>query len=196
MISQKRANNFKDKTGNRYGKLVVLELFKIETLKSGKKRSLWLCLCDCGKQCKIRASNLTCGITKSCGCLAMENMNKFIQSHVKKPPGIRCRNYVYNSYKTGSKARKLQFELSIEEFERLTSLNCYYCGVNPSNIRKSEYGNGEFIYNGIDRVDNNKGYVIGNCVPCCYVCNFMKRALSLEIFVSQSIKISKNWSSI
>lgn len=27
---------------------------------------------------------------------------------------------------------------------------------------------------GIDRVDSQKGYSKGNCVPCCEVCNEMK----------------------
>ncbi len=194
MTTEKRAHNFDDKTGKRYGKLVVLGLFKIETLKSGKKRSLWLCKCDCGNECKIRAANLTCRLTKSCGCLALENMNKFVQAHVKKPPGIRCRNYVYNSYKTGAKARDLEFTINVEDFEKITTLNCHYCNGGPNNVKKSEYGNGEFVYNGIDRIDNNKGYILDNCVPCCHTCNFMKRALSLEVFVSQAIKISENWS--
>jgi hypothetical protein len=186
----KRAYNFDDKTGRRYGRLVVLGLSYIETLKSGKKRSIWLCQCDCGNKCKIRATNLTCKITKSCGCLAKEKMNDFIQDHVKKAPGIRCRNIIYSSYKIGAKKRKLGFDLSIEQFVELTSKNCFYCGELPSNIKKSEYGHGEFIYNGLDRINNNLGYTLSNVTPCCAKCNFMKRALKQKDFISQAHKIS------
>jgi hypothetical protein len=191
---EKRAHNFDDKTGRRYGKLTVLGLHKIETLSSGKKRSLWLCKCDCGNEARIRTANLTCNITKSCGCLALENMNKFIQEKRKKPIGIRCRNAVFNSYKTSSKARGLDFKLSMEDFVRLTSMNCHYCDSVPKSVKKSEYGHGEFVYNGIDRVDNSVGYTIDNCVSCCGMCNFMKRSYNQLDFINQAIKISNKWS--
>lgn len=29
-------------------------------------------------------------------------------------------------------------------------------------------------YNGVDRKDNAKGYVTGNCLPCCWPCNYAK----------------------
>lgn len=51
-------------TGQRFGMLVALQ-------RSGKSSSgdnLWLCQCDCGKQCSPAASSLSRGATKSCGC--------------------------------------------------------------------------------------------------------------------------------
>ena len=30
------------------------------------------------------------------------------------------------------------------------------------------------MYNGIDRIDNNKPYIKENLVPCCKKCNFFK----------------------
>jgi hypothetical protein len=32
---------------------------------------------------------------------------------------------------------------------------------------------GEWVYNGIDRVDNNKQYIKENLVSCCKKCNFI-----------------------
>lgn len=59
---------FKDLTGKRFGKLLVIE--KSDQKKSGKnKNTLWKCLCDCGKIHFTITSCLTCGHTKSCGCL-------------------------------------------------------------------------------------------------------------------------------
>jgi hypothetical protein len=43
----------------------------------------------------------------------------------------------------------------------------------------------EYTYSGIDRLDNNIGYVSGNCVPCCSVCNYAKRDMTVDQF--------KNW---
>jgi hypothetical protein len=31
------------------------------------------------------------------------------------------------------------------------------------------------MVNGIDRMDNTKGYVLGNIVSCCTECNYVKR---------------------
>lgn len=41
----------------------------------------------------------------------------------------------------------------------------------------------KIAYNGIDRVDPTKGYIIDNCVPCCTTCNYMKRILQRDEFL-------------
>ena len=48
-----------DETGNRYGKLTVVEYL-------GKKR--WLCQCDCGNTRIYRGAELRNGARRSCGC--------------------------------------------------------------------------------------------------------------------------------
>lgn len=39
-----------------------------------------------------------------------------------------------------------------------------------------------FIYQGIDRVDSDKGYVTGNVLPCCRICNCAKGTLTKTEF--------------
>ena len=60
---------FVDRTGRRYGRLVVLwpTLFRE---KSGAVK--WLCQCDCGNRVVVSGSALQSGTTKSCGCLHKE----------------------------------------------------------------------------------------------------------------------------
>lgn len=54
-----------DLTGQRFGRLVVLERYG-----SGPNGSaLWLCQCDCGNLSIVLGSQLRGGRTKSCGCL-------------------------------------------------------------------------------------------------------------------------------
>ena len=58
-----------DLTGKRYGKLVVVS----ESETNGyKKKTKWLCKCDCGKYKDIRADALKSKVnpTRSCGCLS------------------------------------------------------------------------------------------------------------------------------
>lgn len=56
---------FIDETGNKYGKLTVLEFAGW----SNKHGSIWRCQCDCGNITEVEGTNLKTGNTKSCGCL-------------------------------------------------------------------------------------------------------------------------------
>ena len=40
--------------------------------------------------------------------------------------------------------------------------------------KRNKRGPWSYVYNGIDRVDSDGGYVTGNVVPCCWPCNRMK----------------------
>lgn len=55
---------FIDETGNRYGRLKVIERAKEKSGGAVK----WLCDCDCGNQTIVSGSRLRSGQTKSCGC--------------------------------------------------------------------------------------------------------------------------------
>ena len=62
--------------------------------------------------------------------------------------------------------KKLNWEVTFEEFVLLIELPCYYCN---GNIGETGVG--------LDRLDNCYGYVLGNIVPCCGSCNFTKGKL-------------------
>ena len=65
---------YKDLTGARFGRLVVL------SLDGRKHRHLqWRCLCDCGNEVVVDGSNLV-RKTRSCGCLAREKLDKYNSS--------------------------------------------------------------------------------------------------------------------
>lgn len=49
--------------GARFGNLTTL----IRLDRPGK--SVWLCVCDCGQKIEVRADNLKCGRSQSCGCV-------------------------------------------------------------------------------------------------------------------------------
>jgi len=156
--------------GNRYGRLVVLER-KGSNIKSGL--AMWKCLCDCGNEITVRGSSLRCGATKSCGCLwPLEE-------------GVAAMRALLAIYKRGAKKRDLSFELTEEEFVSLTKQSCYYCSIKPVQVYHPGQCNGDFIYNGIDRIDNNKGYTLDNVVPCCGICNGMKSVMTKDSFLQQ-----------
>lgn len=75
-------------------------------------------------------------------------------------------------YRYNAKRRGVSFSLPLEVFDEIISASCVYCGVPPRcRLSRKLFC---FIYQGIDRVNNMRGYEEGNVVPCCKECNFIK----------------------
>ena len=64
---------FKDLTGQKFGRLTVIERVGI----SKNRSTMWRCKCDCGSFCVVSIRDLKSGNTRSCGCLSRENSLKF-----------------------------------------------------------------------------------------------------------------------
>jgi len=92
----------------------------------------------------------------------------------------------YNKYLNNARRKGISFNISIEEFNKLTKEVCIYCGGFSSEF------NG-INYTGIDRVNSKKGYNTKNCVSCCSVCNFMKRRMSQNQFLGHIERIYYNF---
>lgn len=173
-IKKPRYHNLIEK---RFGNLTVTEL--AERDKNNKVR--WKCKCDCGKYKIVRSSYLLNGDTKSCGCLKPKALNKEDKYYIS----------LYNRYEKQAKKRNYTFNLSFNEFKKLIHRHCYYCNNILSNTYNLSNGK-TILYNGIDRLDNNLGYSIENCVPCCCKCNRAKMNMSYKEFIEMIIKIYKN----
>lgn len=94
---RKRRSDWKDRTGQRFGRLVLLE----------PRTGAWLCRCDCGVHKVIK----TCGLVKrqngtvSCGCLRREVPNSQTHGMARTPDYARwramldrCRNPKNHAY--------------------------------------------------------------------------------------------------
>lgn len=108
------------------------------------------------------------------------------------PFGEASKNQKFWTYKRSAKRRNLDFTLERDEFVILCESNCFYCGEKPS----SEFGlasyNGKFVSNGVDRMDNSRGYTTDNTVPCCAICNFAKHKLGMIDFINHCTKVAMN----
>ena len=176
--------------GQKFGRLTVLH-----DIGSDGHYRLWECLCDCGQFVIVNTGLLTTGRTKSCGCLRSETSRKSVKNiagHNKLPIGEANLTRVFWNYKYNAKKRNLEFLLTKKQFKELTQQNCFYCGAKPYNAENRSTLNGKFIYNGIDRVDNTKGYIIDNCVTCCRICNDWKRAYTQQEFLMRIKLIYEN----
>jgi hypothetical protein len=155
----------KPNIGDRHNKLVAIGFtFKYTpNYKHHSKITIVIAKCDCGNVTTVHAKHWGNLRVKGCGC------------ELKLPPGEAARNHLYIIYRASAKRRKHEFSLSKDEFISLTSSNCFYCGCSPSRA----YNGGKkfttsYICNGIDRVDNKRGYFLENCVASCWSCNKKK----------------------
>jgi len=175
-----------DLCGKKFGRLTVVEKL---SKRNKFKQVVWKCLCDCGNISYQVTCHLRSGDVTSCGCYASEQTSK----RFRKSYGEASFNSLYGSYKSSAQKRSLSFELSLEEFKKLVDGNCYYCGDIPKkkhNIKSNRYG--YYVYNGIDRVDNSKGYIAHNCVSCCFVCNHSKKARNKQEFYDWIDRVYNN----
>lgn len=159
---------FKDLTGEKFGKLLVIKRIE-KPSNSQRTDSYWLCNCDCGREKIATGSSLRVGDTKTCGYCEI------------LPYGEASFNRIFYHYKIDAKKRNLVFSLTKERFLEIITKKCFYCGKEPSNIQKTG-NNGNFVYNGIDRVDSLRGYIDKNVVPCCWQCNHAKYIMPLNEF--------------
>src|SRR3990167_2189366 len=153
-------------TGQKIGKLFVIGRTDSPANRRAKSAVWWECTCGCVK--------------------IMRGKSRY----AKTDSAFRK---VMRAYRQSSSVRKYTWGLSDEQARSLFVAPCYYCGSNPTKISKAVSG-AEFLYNGIDRTDNSKGYTVENCVTCCAQCNYAKSDLTVDAFREWVRKVYTNWS--
>lgn len=145
-------------------------------------------ICSCCRKEKSRScfhknkygSDGLCGCCKLCANQKLANyrdrkrsINPQHFNELAQLPNLR-----YASYKTKAKSSGRQFDLTFDQFMLFWQKPCYYCGDPIETI-------------GLDRVNNNKGYYLGNILTCCGMCNRMKLNHNLLDFLNKCADISE-----
>lgn len=99
------------------------------------------------------------------------NPEKVEQNNENKKKSLTIQ---YSTYKTSANSKNLVFEITFDEYTEIVKQKCYYCGD------MHERG-----FNGIDRFDSEKGYILDNCVSCCQMCNYIKGSLHGDVFIKR-----------
>jgi hypothetical protein len=175
-------------TGRPFGRLIVRG-----RAPNINGRTAWYCDCECGNKPIILGKSMVNENILSCGCLKKEiNQRKArkMSENNMLPVGESALNLLYATYEWRATDRNLSFNLSLEEFRNLTKGNCHYCGKEPAQKFGMKTLRASYIYNGVDRVNNDFGYSIDNCVSCCKVCNRMKGKKTVAEFVAFCSAIS------
>ena len=85
---------------------------------------------------------------------------------------------VYRMYQRRAEIRKLRFELTLDQFQKIIQQPCVFCGeLNDPR--------------GVDRRNNRVGYLPENCQPCCGQCNNFKGARDQQTWLEGILKIAK-----
>lgn len=189
-----RAHSFIDIVGRTFGRLTVIK--NLGTNKNQK--SVYECKCECGNTIAAIGGNLVQGKSTSCGCFRSEG-NSERSNKINAALVI-----LITTYKKGAKDRNLEWSLTDDQFIKLTSSPCYYTGRLPSkeiHSRATRYRRkfglppfpgGIYLYNGIDRLDNSKGYTIENCVPSCTDANKAKLTMTHDEFISLCKEVAQH----
>jgi len=177
----------KNLVGQMFGRLRV-----DHRIGSKRGHALWHCLCSCGSAIEATTGKLMKFQVTSCGCYRTERARKRLRGE----PGQSGLTTLFSSYRQSAKQRGLVFNLTLEEFITLSKGDCAYCGTAPQQMRTR--GNDEiarrhaaYWHNGIDRVDNTKGYVIDNCKSCCRECNYVKKDRTVAAFIGHCLRIAR-----
>lgn len=152
------------------------------------KKGNYILICSCGNQSQGSASFVDSkvksldknGYTACKNCFGQYRK----ESMTRDQKLIR----VFSKYQKSARIRNLEFDLTKTEALKLFKEKCYYCNDLPENIETTY----QVVYQGIDRIDNDKGYIKGNIVPCCSFCNYAKHYHSQEKFLNKVEKIHKN----
>jgi hypothetical protein len=169
----------KDYAGQTFNDLTFLE----PTEHRRRNRILWKLKCVCGNETMKVAVDVIRGVTKSCGCKTSELRAEAGRKSRKLDPKISSARSIWRRvYNDGC---------DFETFLILSQQPCTYCGSLPHRIhnvydidkRNPKIEEADFIYNGLDRIDNSKGHLPSNVVPCCTNCNTMKMSLSVDAFI-------------
>ena len=161
IATQKPVHNFIDLTGQRFGRLVV-----VSRAESKNQRTMWNCVCDCGKKVVVGSKDIRNGKTKSCGCYHKDN-------YAQPPRMIGRKN---PSYKHGGTGTKLYWIWS-SMVQRCTNENdkrfqMYGArGITVCDEWLNGFGafcewammNGYSEGLSIDRIDNDGNYCPENC---------------------------------
>lgn len=131
---------------------------------------------DCGATYDTFKTSQNYDSNRCIKCNKAQNIQESKRERVCNYKNEKFRNKVpyYKAYINSAIKRNYEFLLNFEEFSELVIKPCYYCQY----YKESET-------NGIDRVDNSKGYTKENTVPCCEKCNNMKNVYHPHFFIEK-----------
>lgn len=204
---KKVRNDINNYIGQRFGTVVVTRLVGRKYRPNGTAYLVFEIRCDCGTVREVSSQRFRKqDQIKSCGCLNFTGPH----GNTKLTPAEASIRGIANRYARSAEDRGIEWALSIDAVRSLIFRSCHWCGV-PPNTKFNRYitkdgtrrSDGKKILtdankaawitmNGIDRINNSKGYLASNVVPCCEHCNRAKRDLPIEVWSAWLKRITEH----
>lgn len=191
-VTRKKTGS-RDLTGEKYGRLTVVGraenlVSSDESLRPGRRLSMWRCTCECGRQKIARHDHIVSGATKSCGCLHKENIRRG-EAHadykhgMSQAPGYYSwsaarRRVMTNDPRYGGRGIRM-CQRWLDSFENFIA----DMGHPPPGLT-------------IDRIDNNGDYEPGNCRWADMTQQVRNRRNSVALEIDGVTRSPAEWSEI
>ena len=154
--------SFKDRTGERFGRLTVLSRANDYVSKNNVHHVRWNCICDCGNTITVDVTRLVTGHTKSCGCLREEKLSNGNPKHGGRYDRL---------YKVFHNMKARCYNKNSDDYKYYGGKGVTICDEWLSNynvFKEWAYNNGydDSADRGkctIDRIDVNGNYEPSNC---------------------------------
>jgi hypothetical protein len=155
-LTSKRAHNFNDLGGQRFGRLQAVSFDG-----TGHGKTWWICICDCGNEKRVAYAHLVLGLVRSCGCLRKQTAAKHIRSIAMKH-GI-CSGGTPRWYQIWSGMMQRCYHRNSPRFDRYGGRGITVCDRwhNPTSFHSDMGDPPEKM--SLDRIDNDAGYSPENC---------------------------------
>lgn len=142
---------FRDLSGQKFGRLVVIERGPDRVGRRGVAN--WACLCDCGRSLHVPGGALTSANTRSCGCIRIELITTHGNS--KHPLYNTWRNMIRRCHDEGNKLYRYYGARGISvcnEWHGADGFRRFVEDMGPKPVGLT-----------LERVNNDGQYSKGNC---------------------------------
>lgn len=181
----------KDLTGMTFGRLLVLE----ENGRNKQGYKLWKCKCECGEYKTVRTSDLTSGVTRSCGCLRKESYQKNLTEN-KTIHGDSKKGNITRLYRIWCEMKGRCDNTKSSSYKDYGGRGIRYCDdwKEYINFKKWALGNGYKDDLSLDRIDVNGNYEPNNCRWADWITQANNRRDNTLIEIDGITKTMSEWS--
>lgn len=146
-----------DLTGQKFGRLTVIERGPDYVKPSGKHEIKWHCRCECGNEIDVLGENLKRGVSRSCGCYRKETTRSRTATHGESNTRL------YGIWLSMKRRCYLPSDHAYADYGGRGIHVCPECVASFEEFRDWSYSHGYTEDLSIDRIDNDGNYEPNNC---------------------------------